>query len=327
MNQRPQRLRKSATLRELTAETTLSLKNLIQPYFLTTQNKNAIVPIPSFSNVSLYGVETLSRQIEADLEHGLSQFLLFCSVERESKKPLKDIDSFEPPAHLSDISTLKKRFGSRMTLFLDVCLCPFNPQGHCGIVEGEKIDNDSSLLFLSEQSLWFAEAGADFVAPSDMMDGRVAAIRSKLDEHNFKEVGILSYTVKYASSYYWPFREALDSAPQGYLTDRKTYQMDYRNKKEALRELKLDEAEGADIVMVKPALCYLDIIAMFQEHSNLPVAAYSVSGEYEWVKQVAKLNLAPERDLFLENLTSIRRAGASIIITYAASEIAKERWI
>ena len=262
------------------------------------------------------------------MEYGLKHFLLFFVTAPTEKKMLTDPMLFnEPPLLFNHLSTLKNRFGEHATLVADVCLCPITLDGHCGIVHNDKVDNDKSLPFLSTQALWLAQAGADFVAPSDMMDGRVSAIRQILDENDFEQTGILSYTAKYASSYYWPFRHALDSAPKGTLSHRKTYQMDFHNQKEALKELALDEKEGADIVMVKPALCYLDIIMLYASHTTLPVAAYSVSGEYEWVKQMARLGVVEERELLIENLTAINRAGASIIITYAASEIARKRWI
>ncbi len=223
------------------------------------------------------------------------------------------------------ILSLKKRFGSNVLLFSDVCLCPYTSHGHCGVLNGEKVDNDRSLELLSKMALVHAEAGIDFVAPSDMMDGRVAHIRKTLDEKGHSETGILAYTAKYASAYYGPFREALKSAPKG--TDRGTYQMDFRNSKEALRELEMDLSEGADMVMVKPALAYLDIISEFKRASTVPVVAYCVSGEYEMVKQMHAQGMADGKRMALENLTAIRRAGADIIITYFATEMAEKGWL
>jgi len=207
----------------------------------------------------------------------------------------------------------------------DVCLCAYSDTGHCGVTVHDRIDNDRSVEVLANMALSLAKAGCDCVAPSDMMDGRVGVIRNMLDDNGFVNTLILAYTAKYASSYYGPFREAAKSAPgKG---DRKGYQMDFRNRTEALRELRLDTAEGADIVMVKPALAYLDIIAAFRERSELPVAAYNVSGEYTAVKLLAKAGLVDEGQLVIENLTSITRAGADIILTYHLRDILKNGWL
>jgi porphobilinogen synthase len=223
------------------------------------------------------------------------------------------------------LRTLRQRFGDSALFFTDVCLCPYTSHGHCGLIEGHHILNDESLEPLAKMALAHARAGADFVAPSDMMDGRIGYLRRALDDKGFSATGILAYTAKYASAYYGPFREALSSSPQG--TDRASYQMDFGNTRAALRELRLDLEEGADIVMVKPALAYLDIIAKFKEESDVPIAAYSVSGEYEMVKQLALKGMADERKLALENLTAIARAGAGIILTYFASVIAEKGWL
>lgn len=325
---RPRRLRGQAPVRDLVHEVELSLSALIQPYFLK-EGPQSQEPISGFADVYRWGVDTLSRKIETDLERGLKSFLLFGKTEAK--------DAVGSAAYQSDglvptaLKALRTRFGKAIVLFTDVCLCPFTSHGHCGVLKDGEVENDASLELLSQMALSHARAGADFVAPSDMMDGRVGHIRKTLDERGLSQVGILSYTAKYASNYYGPFREALSSAPQTTDAaspgmDRTSYQMDFRNRKEALLELKLDTEEGADMVMVKPALAYLDIIALFKAHAEVPVVAYSVSGEYQMVKLMAREGLADERKLVLENLSAIKRAGAQAIITYSASEIAEKKW-
>lgn len=324
LTHRPRRLRENPWTRNLVADTSLSVSNLIQPYFVIA-NPKAEEPIPGFTGVSRLGREVLLRRMEADCENGVRSFLFFAHI------PLaeKDAEGTASRSHggvLPDtIRAVRSHFGSNVLVFTDVCLCPFTSHGHCGLVEGTSVLNDPSVSLLSDMALVHAEAGADFVAPSDMMDGRIGAIRQRLDANGFEKVGILAYTAKYASNYYGPFREALSSAPVG--MDRASYQMDFRNEKSALRELELDLEEGADMVMVKPALAYLDIIRMYRERSTVPVVAYSVSGEYQLVKQLAQQGLADERKLALENLFAIRRAGAEVILTYFASQLAQERWL
>ncbi|MFM8269811.1 MAG: porphobilinogen synthase [Pseudomonadota bacterium] len=313
---RPRRLRDNSIIRNLVYETHLSLENLIQPYFLT-QNSQAQEPIQGFTGVSRWGIEKLKKQVEKDLEKGVKSFLLFGASNEE----------LLPQA----ISNLKKTFGDHILLFSDVCLCPYTEQGHCGVVKEGRVDNDDSLSPLAKMALSHAEAGVDFVAPSDMMDGRIGFIRNHLDEKGFTHTGILAYTAKYASSYYGPFREALGSSPKTTdfprLKDRSTYQMDFRNTQEALRELELDLKEGADMVMVKPALAYLDIIQSFRKESSVPVVAYSVSAEFEMVKSLVAKGMADERAMVIENLTAIRRAGAHLIVTYFATELAEKGWL
>lgn len=313
---RPRRLRDNSILRNLIQETNLSIENLIQPYFLA-KDPLAKEPIQGFTGVFRWGIESLKKQIEKDLERGLKSFLLFGASQEE----------LLPQA----ISNLKKAFGDNLLLFSDVCLCPYTEHGHCGIVKGERVDNDISLEPLAQMALAHAEAGVDFVAPSDMMDGRIGFIRKHLDEKGFTQTGILAYSAKYASSYYGPFREALGSSPKTTdsprLKDRATYQMDFRNSQEALRELKLDLEEGADMVMVKPALAYLDIIHSFREESMVPVVAYSVSAEFEMVKALVAKGMADERAMVIENLTAIRRAGAHLVVTYFATELAEKGWL
>jgi porphobilinogen synthase len=321
--ERPRRLRSSPAVRRLVREVDLSLSNLVQPYFVKPGKENP-EPITGFTGVYRWSVGDLTKKVEMDLERGVSSFLLFAEVPPSEKDERGKAASDPNGAMAQALKALKSRFGKDITLFSDVCLCPATSHGHCGILKDGKIDNDSSVEELSRVALTYAEAGADFVAPSDMMDGRIGAIRSRLDQQGHSDVGVLAYTAKYASSYYGPFREALGSAPKG---DRSTYQMDFGNTTEALRELRLDLSEGADIVMVKPALAYLDIISLFRRSTDLPVAAYSVSGEYEMVKQLAKHGMADEKKMAIENLTAIKRAGAQIIITYFASEMAEKGWL
>jgi porphobilinogen synthase len=222
------------------------------------------------------------------------------------------------------IQRLRKEFKKDLMISCDICLCAYTDHGHCGLIKDDYVDNDSSLDTLSKMAVVHAEAGADIVAPSDMMDFRVAAIREALDSKGFLNTLIMAYTAKYASAYYGPFREAADSAPS--FGDRKTYQMDYRNSREALKELWTDIDEGADIVMVKPAMPYLDIISLFRQNTELPVAAYNVSGEFSQVKLAVKAGLAEEKAIVMENLTAITRAGADIILTYHLRDLLKNRW-
>lgn len=327
---RPRRLRDNSIIRDLICETQFDLNQLIQPYFLTSA-LTAQEAIPGFSGVYRWGIDSLKKQLERDLDRGLKSFLLFGAAEKHEKNA-EGSHSENPEGLLPRaIRELKKTFRDNLILFSDVCLCPYTDHGHCGWIKQGRVDNDRTLDQLARMALVHAEAGVDFVAPSDMMDGRVAAIRSLLDQKDFVNTGILAYTAKYASSYYGPFREALGSTPQKIqetrLKDRATYQMDYRNSKEALRELQADLQEGADMVMVKPALPYLDIISQVREHSNVPVVAYSVSAEYEMVKSLAEKGMADESAMAIENLTAIKRAGAHLIVTYFASELAEKGWL
>jgi len=321
---RPRRLRRNAHLRNLLSDTELKINHLVQPYFLTESSKSK-EPIAGFTDVYRWGVEVLSHRIESDLERGLQNFLLFGHVS-DSKRNSLGTEAYEEMGAMPEaLRKLRTRFGQNAVFFVDVCLCPFTDHGHCGVVDKEQVLNDASLEYLSKAAMVYARAGADFVAPSDMMDGRVGVIRRLLDQQGFTDTGILAYTAKYASSYYGPFREALGSSPKQ--MDRSSYQMDFRNTRDALRELELDVAEGADIVMVKPALAYLDIISLFKNNTSLPVAAYSVSGEYEMVKRLAAAGMVDERKMAIENLTAIRRAGAQVVISYFGSEIAEKGWL
>ncbi len=321
---RPRRLRRNILIRDMVHETDLHLSNLVQPYFLAA-DKNAKEPISGFSAVYRWGINLLLEKVETDLKNGLKNILLFGAASPNEKNEAGSTAYEEKGLLPTAIRTLKEHFSESVILLSDVCLCPYTSHGHCGLVEGNEIENDSSLVALGQMALVHARSGVDLVAPSDMMDFRVGYIRDLLDEHGFDQTSIMAYTAKYSSSYYGPFREALGSAPQG--TDRATYQMDFRNRTEALRELELDISEGADMVMVKPALAYLDIIKAFKERSSVPVAAYSVSAEYQMVKLMAAQGLVDEKKMAIENLTAIRRAGADILITYFAEFIAAGGWL
>lgn len=322
---RPRRLRRTAALRDLVAETQpIRAEQLIMPYFVLPAERGE-EPITSMPGISRLGVEDLVRTVESDRRLGIRTVLLFGLTSDESKDAVgsasRDPDGAVPRA----LRALRSSLGNDIVLVTDVCLCAYTDHGHCGLLLDGEIDNDSSLGALTEMAVAHADAGADLVGPSDMMDGRVAAIRDGLDRRGFSNVGIMSYAVKYSSAYYGPFREAADSAPkQG---DRRSYQMDGRNAGEAVREALQDAAEGADLLMVKPALAYLDVIRRVREASSLPLAAYNVSGEYSAVKAAAANGWLNEAAIVRENLMAMRRAGADIIITYHAREALKGRWL
>ena len=318
---RPRRLRQNSLVRELAAQSRLNIGGMIQPYFVTdgTGIHDEIQGLPGIYRDA---VDALVKSVEDDVRLGINKIMLFGVTDRKDALASTGWDSKNPVVKAT--KELKQKFGEALFVSADVCLCAYTDTGHCGITIDGKIDNDKSVAVLSRMAVELAKAGCDCVGPSDMMDGRVASIRQALESENLHDTLILAYSAKYASAYYGPFREAANSAPgKG---DRKGYQMDFRNRREALRELKLDEAEGADIVMVKPALAYLDIIADFAANTNLPVAAYNVSGEYTAVKLLAQAGLADEKTMVLENLTAITRAGASIILTYHLKDILKNGW-
>jgi porphobilinogen synthase len=283
------------------------------------------VAIEAMPGIERLSVEALVRVVSADLELGIRQVLLFGVPAGHDKDPLghsaSQVDGLVPEA----VRRLKAAFGGDLLVATDVCLCAYTDHGHCGVLRDGEVDNDATLPLLSAMALAHASAGADIVAPSDMMDGRVAAIRERLDDNGCEGTAVMSYAVKYASAYYGPFREAAGSAPgKG---DRKGYQMDPRNRREARREARLDEAEGADILMVKPALAYLDVVADVRAHTDLPLACYNVSGEYAMVKAAAAQGLVDERAVVRENLHAMRRAGADLIITYHAREALAGAWL
>jgi porphobilinogen synthase len=270
-------------------------------------------------------VDRLVETVAADLDLGLRTVLLFGVPEDGDKHPDGRSSYSEKAVVPKAVTALKQRFGDKLTVMTDVCLCAYTDHGHCGLIENGRIANDISLPHLAAMAMAHARAGADVIAPSDMMDGRVAAIRDELDNAGLVDTAIMSYSVKYASAYYGPFREAAHSAPS--MGDRRSYQMDARNRREALVEAQLDLEEGADILMVKPALAYLDVVRELREAFTQPLAVYNVSGEYSMVKAAAARGWVDERAVVLENWFAFRRAGADIIITYHGRQALKEGWL
>jgi len=322
---RPRRLRRTARLRDLVAETEVRASQLVMPHFVMPQAKGEEA-IPSMPGIAQVGTDTLLGRIDADLKLGIRAVLLFGHPPVGGKTPDGAAAAAANGAVQQAVAALKQRFGGDLIVITDVCLCAYTDHGHCGVLDADgRIVNDASLGPLAAAALSHAEAGADIVAPSDMMDGRVAAIRATLDAAGLDEVAIMSYAVKYASAYYGPFRDAADSTPTS--GDRKSYQMDPRNVREALREAELDTAEGADFLMVKPALPYLDVIRAVRESTHLPLAAYNVSGEYSAVKAAAANGWLDEAAIVRENLLGIRRAGADQIITYHARDALAGGWL
>jgi porphobilinogen synthase len=317
--QRPRLNRRSASIRDLVSETQVSASDLIYPVFIQEGQKvrHSIKTLPGQFRFSM---DELIREIPSFLDSGIRALALFPKIS-DSLKTSDALEALNPKGFLpQSVRRLKKEF-PELVIFTDIALDPYSSDGHDGLVKNGQILNDETVEILAKMAAVHAEAGADYVAPSDMMDGRIKAIRQKLETEGHNNTGIISYTAKYASHFYGPFREALDSAPRS--GDKKTYQMDYRNSNEALRELKLDIQEGADIVMVKPALSYLDIIRNFKTKSTVPVAAYNVSGEYAMVKAASAIGAADHDGLMVEILTSIKRAGADMIFTYHAVEMAE----
>jgi len=315
------RLRNSQILREALEDISLEAKHLIVPMFLVhgTEIKEEISSLPGVYHVS---VDIALQEVEKYLSLGLNKILLFGLPEKKDEFGSSASDPEEIVC--KGIRAIKNKFVDKIIIFTDVCLCAYTDHGHCGIPDKNGfIQNDLSLKYISEAALAYAKAGSDFVAPSDMMDGRVQAIRTILDTNDMSSTGILSYAVKFASSYYGPFRDAAHSAPQ--FGDRKTYQLSPNNSRLALREIPLDEQEGADMLMVKPALAYLDILFQARQLTNLPIVAYNVSGEYSQVKFGGKAGILDEDKVALENLFAMRRAGADLIITYHAVELAEKR--
>jgi len=315
---RGRRLRYNATLRKMVAETTVTASDLIMPLFVCP-GQNVAKPIPSMPDMFQLSVDRLLIKCTELYNVGIESILLFGIPEH--KDQTGEVACQHNGIVQQAIRALKQEL-PQMLVVADVCNCEYTVHGHCGTIVDGDVDNDSTLETLAKQSVSLAQAGADIIAPSDMMDGRVAVIRKALDEHGFEKIPIMSYSAKYASAYYGPFRDAAESAPQ--FGDRKTYQMDPRNAREAVREMSLDVDEGADIIMVKPALSYLDIIAKAKSLCSLPIAAYNVSGEYSMVKAAAEKGWIDGTAVMNEMLTSIKRAGADIIITYFAEEFAKQ---
>ena len=314
---RPRRLRLNENLRSMIRETNLSVKDLIYPLFVVAgENVREEIPsMPDCYHLSVDNAVELAKKIAA---LGIPAVEVFGLPEYKDEIGSSAWDMKSPVQRA--IAAIKKAV-PELVIVGDVCLCQYTNHGHCGKLCGHYVDNDETLKLLQKVAVSQAEAGADIVAPSDMMDGRVAAIRDALDVRGFVNVSIMSYAVKYASGYYAPFRDAADSAPQ--FGDRKQYQMDCANIREALKEVELDLAEGADIIMIKPALAYLDVVSKVREQINRPVAVYNVSGEYAMVKAAAKNGWIDYKRIVVENLTAMKRAGADIIITYHALDVAE----
>ncbi|OGR00198.1 MAG: delta-aminolevulinic acid dehydratase [Deltaproteobacteria bacterium RIFOXYA12_FULL_61_11] len=316
MIQRPRRLRRTPAIRELCAETDLTPRHLVQPLFVV-EGKGVRNEIPSMPGCYHLSVDQLGKEVGELATLGLRSVILFGLP---GNKDEVGSGAYDPDGIIQRaVKEIKDRRPATVVI-TDVCLCEYTSHGHCGLLVGGQVDNDASLELLARTARSHAQAGADLVAPSDMMDGRVAAIRDELDASGFSEVAIMAYSAKYASAFYGPFRDAARSAPQS--GDRRGYQMDFRNGREALKEIALDLDEGADIVMVKPALCYLDLVRQVRDLVDVPVAAYNVSGEYTMVVKAIREGLVDER-IILEVLFSIRRAGADIILTYFGRDFAR----
>ena len=317
--QRPRRLRRTPALRRMVEETQLTVNDLIYPLFVM-EGEGQKVEVVSMPGSYRYTLDLLLKEIEDAYNLGINAIALFPLV-AEDKKDNVGTESYNPDGLIQRTVKAIKQTIPDIVVITDVALDPYSSEGHDGIVaENGVILNDATVEALVKQALSQAEAGADIVAPSDMMDGRIGAIRKALDAAEYFDVGILAYSAKYASAYYGPFRDALDSAPK--FGDKKTYQMNPANAREAIKEVALDIAEGADMVMVKPALAYLDIICEVKKTTNLPVAAYNVSGEYAMIKAAGEKGWIDEKKVMLETLTSMKRAGADLILTYFAKEVA-----
>ncbi|MET3113914.1 porphobilinogen synthase [Pedobacter sp. CG_S7] len=322
MLQRPRRLRKNPIVREMIAETRLSKDMFIYPYFVVPGN-NVIHPLGSMPGISHFSTDTLLSDVEKGLKLGINKIMLFgVGVEKSEDAHTAYHDHSLIPVAIRE---LKKNFGDDLYVVTDVCVCSYTSHGHCGILKDDYVQNDATVEVIAKMALAHAKAGADMLAPSDMMDGRVRAIRDLLDKNDYVNTAIMSHATKFASAYYGPFREAADCAPSK--GDRKAYQMDYRNGNEALREALLDESEGADVLMVKPALAYLDVVHHLKQNTDLPIACYNVSGEYAMVKAAAERGWIDEEKVVMETMHAFARAGASIITTYHIRDILEKNWL
>ncbi len=316
--ERPRRLRKNSVVRELVAESSVGVHQLIYPLFVY-EGDGPDEPLLSLPGLFRFSQEGVKKEIESCLKINVNTFALFPIVGEKNKTSRGEYSYSSKNFYLQTIRELKRLF-PELCLVTDVALDPYSSDGHDGLVKKGQVLNDETLKVLTQMALAQADAGADIIAPSDMMDGRIGAIRTALEENHYINVVLMSYAAKYASHFYGPFREALDSSP--HFGDKKTYQMDFRNRKEALKEARLDVSEGADILMVKPGLLYLDVISDFKQYFDLPIAAYSVSGEYAMVKAAAKCGWVENDLAIVELLTAFKRSGADIIITYFAKEFA-----
>lgn len=316
MIHRPRRLRSNETIRRMVRETRMDKASLIYPLFVK-EGSNICEEITTMEGQYRYSVDKMLYKLEELQKAGVNSVMLFGIP---NKKDARGSEAYAQEGIVQRaLSEARKRY-PELYLITDVCLCEYTSHGHCGLLKGEEVDNDSTLELLAKTAVTHAQAGADMVAPSDMMDGRVLAIRNALDDHGYTNTALMSYAVKYASAFYGPFREAAGSAPS--FGDRKSYQMDYHNKKEGIKEALLDIEEGADIIMVKPALSYLDVIRQVADSVNVPVAAYSVSGEYAMVKAAARLGYIEEERILSEMAVSAYRAGANVYLSYYALELA-----
>ncbi len=313
---RPRRLRRNDAIRDLVRETNLSVNDLILPLFVV-EGENIRNPISSMPGSNQISIDLLVKEVREIRKLGIQSIILFGIPDQ---KDATGSDAVNESGIIQRAVMAVKEAVPEMYVITDVCFCEYTDHGHCGAIIDGNVDNDTTLQMLSDQVITHAKAGADMVAPSGMMDGMVGAIRKGLDDNNFENIPIMSYAAKYASGFYGPFREAAESTPQ--FGDRRAYQMDPANSREAMYEVELDVNEGADIIMVKPALSYLDIIHKVKSQINLPVAAYNVSGEFSMVKAAAKLGWIDEQKVAMEILTSIKRAGADLILTYYAKEAA-----
>jgi porphobilinogen synthase len=319
MLQRPRRNRANAVIRSMVEETRLSVQDMLFPLFVM-EGKQQKTEIKSMPGIYRYTNDLLLKEIEECVQLGIKSFALFPQVPESKKDSLATESHQAASLYLQSIHEISTRF-PEISLLTDVAMDPYSSDGHDGVVRDGQILNDETLPILAKMAIAQAQAGSRLIGPSDMMDGRVGYLRESLDEAGFSNVGIMSYTAKYASAFYGPFRDALESAPK--FGDKKTYQMNPANRREALIELELDEAEGADFLMVKPALAYLDIISLLHENSHLPIAAYNVSGEYAMIKAAAQQGWLDGEKAMLECLLSIKRAGAQVILTYFAKEFAQ----
>ncbi|MCJ8341654.1 MAG: porphobilinogen synthase [Cetobacterium sp.] len=319
MINRTRRTRSSQTMRDLVANVTFSLDNLVYPIFVE-EGQNIKKEIPSMPGQFRLSIDNLKEELQEIKNLGIKSLLVFGIPEANKKDPV-GTEAYNDNGIVQEaVRFIKKEF-PEFLLITDVCMCEYTSHGHCGLLKGEEVLNDETVELLCKIAISHVKAGADMVAPSDMMDGRIAAMRKALDKEGFVNVPIMAYSIKYASSYYGPFRDAADSAPS--FGDRKAYQMDYRNSKDYLIEARNDINEGADIIMVKPGMPYLDVVKAIADSIDLPVAVYNVSGEYSMVKAASQMGWIDEKKIVMENMYAMRRAGASIIITYHAKDIAK----
>lgn len=314
---RMRRLRANEAVRNLVRETSICKTDLVYPVFII-EGEHKKIPVDSMPGIYQYSIDCFEEELERILKAGIQAVLIFGIP---AHKDEQGSEAYNDEGVTQRAIRFIKKKAPKLLVIADVCLCEYTSHGHCGLVCGHEILNDETLVLLGKMSLSLARAGADVIAPSDMMDGRVGYIRGVLDESGFKNTIIMAYSAKFASGYYSPFREAADSAPA--FGDRKTYQMDVANGKEAVRECENDIAEGADIIMVKPALAYLDVVKEVSNRTNYPIAVYNVSGEYAMVKAAAQNGWIDEKRIVMENMIAMKRAGAKIIITYHALDIAK----